>query len=438
MEQGLYNSITGTTPGDDTEHIVQVDKIQANLFFDGTRNNYYNVEKADAATRAKYGGEDTSYDNALSNVARMWTVIGTEKENSDMGVYIEGMGTTKFEDDAMAGYALGTGETGIKTRAQSAFQPLIDEVKKNRGDLGPPAILELNLYGFSRGAATARHFAHLLRDQHEIARHFTDKWSQVQVVVNFVGLFDTVSSEGIVYGNDVNDLGLRFSAGSARRVFHLIALDEYRLCFSDTTIDSALKAKVSINNLSVPMGFELGMPGSHSDVGGGYVCDVNKNETEVRDLAPSEWDPDQGGAKGSQDFVYQQGWYRASDKKASTWHPHRHQRSIHGDYYKVALALMVDMAERSTVSRYSEQLNMIAQTPAIAEIQTALRQLVQEHAFKPGKPTRINWELNAQLGAERAKAFRHAYLHVSANDNKTGMWARYPTPITWGRHHEMG
>ena len=438
MEQGLYNSITGTTPGDDTEHIVQVDKIQANLFFDGTRNNYYNVEKADAATRAKYGGEDTSYDNALSNVARMWTVIGTEKENSDMGVYIEGMGTTKFEDDAMAGYALGTGETGIKTRAQSAFQPLIDEVKKNRGDLGPPAILELNLYGFSRGAATARHFAHLLRDQHEIARHFTDKWSQVQVVVNFVGLFDTVSSEGIVYGNDVNDLGLRFSAGSARRVFHLIALDEYRLCFSDTTIDSALKAKVSINNLSVPMGFELGMPGSHSDVGGGYVCDVNKNETEVRDLAPSEWDPDQGGAKGSQDFVYQQGWYRASDKKASTWHPYRHQRSISGDYYKVALALMVDMAERYTVSRYSEQLNMIAQTPAIAEIQTALRQLVQEHAFKPGKPTRINWELNAQLGTERAKAFRHAYLHVSANDNKTGMWARYPTPITWGRHHEMG
>jgi len=438
MEQGLYNSITSTTPGDDTEHIVQVDKIQANLFFDGTRNNYYNVEKADAATRAKYGGEDTSYDNALSNVARMWKVIGTERENSDIGVYIEGMGTTKFADDAMAGYALGTGETGIETRAQSAFEPLQRKVMKHRGKLGPPAILELNLYGFSRGAATARHFAHLLRDQHEIARHFTNKWSQVQVVVNFVGLFDTVSSEGIVYGNDVNDLGLRFSAGSARRVFHLIALDEYRLCFSDTTIDSALKAKVSINNLSVPMGFELGIPGAHSDVGGGYVCDVNKNETEVRDLAPSDWDPDQGGAKGSQDFVYQQGWYRATDKKASFWHPHRHQRSIHGDYYKVALALMVDMAERSTVSCYSGQLNMIAQTPAIAEIQTALRQLVQEHAFKPGKPTRINWELNAQLGTERAKAFRHAYLHVSANDNKTGMWARYPTPITWGRHHEMG
>ena len=53
------------------------------------------------------------------------------------------------------------------------------------------------------------------------------------------------------------------------------------------------------------------------------------------------------------------------------------------------------------------------------------------------KLKRMNWELDAQLGTEAAKAFRHAYLHLSAGD-KFGMEPRYQNPTTWKRHHEAG
>ncbi|MET3108155.1 hypothetical protein AAKU67_001867 [Oxalobacteraceae bacterium GrIS 2.11] len=441
MEQGLYNNKTMSTLGDDTQHIVTVDKVPANLYFDGTLNNYYNVEKADEATRKEYGGEGTSYANALSNVARMWKAIGLVITGTDIGVYIEGMGTTKYEKDSMKGYALGEGETGIRARAQSAFGPLMDSVKASRGKAGPPALLELNIFGFSRGAATARHFVHLLRDEHEIAKHFTDQWSHVQVVVNFVGLFDTVSAEGINHRNDVNDLGLRFTDESARHVFHLVALDEYRSNFSDTTIASARNATVVYDNHYKPMGFELGMPGAHSDVGGGYLCDVNQGEIEQRHLAPAvvaDSVKGTGELYGPQAFVYQQGFYRAADMKATPWQPYFHQRTVTGDYYKVALSLMVDMAEKFTVTTYQSRLDMLAREPAIAALQTSLRQLVQDNAFHAGKPTRIDWELNTQLGLERAREFRRAYLHLSANHAKFGMEPRYRDLLTWERHHEAG
>ena len=436
MEQGFYNNQTVTTLGEDTQHIVTVDKVQANVYFDGTLNNYYNVEQASDAIRRQYGGGETSYDNGLSNVARMWKTIGKEKDGPDIGVYIEGMGTTKFEKDDITGFALGEGRTGIRARAQSAFAPLLEKVKKSRKENGPPALLELNVFGFSRGAATARHFVHLLRNADEINKHFVDEWRFVHVLVNFVGLFDTVSSEGTYYGNDVNDLGLRFTPDAAKHVFHLVALDEYRANFSDTTITSACQAHVIIGNDYFPMGFELGIPGAHSDVGGGYVCDIGRPEREQRHLAPSQSN-EHGDRNGPQAFAYQQGWYLPSDQQTTPLHPYSHQRMITGDYYRVALSLMVDMAEKHTVTIYQDKLDVTAQTPEIAKIQTALRAQVQENAFIPGKPTRMNWELDAQLGTEAAKAFRHAYLHLSASD-KFGMEPRYQNATTWKRHHEAG
>ncbi len=116
--------------------------------------------------------------------------------------------------------------------------------------------------------------------------------------MNFVGLFDTVSSEGLYHGNDVYDMGLGmesepkverpgFVNDSAMRVFHLMALDEYRTNFSCITIDSACKAKTNFDNKRVLMEFELGIPGAHSDVGGGYISDIGKPFREERSLPPN-------------------------------------------------------------------------------------------------------------------------------------------------------
>ena len=443
--QGLYQHSTTTTPGNNTQHGVEADKIQANLFFDGTLNNYFNVTTQDEDVRQKHGGDDTSYENALSNVARMWQPMHKDPDGPDIGVYIEGMGTTRDQGDSTRGYAFGTGKTGIESRAQQAFEPLKNIVSDKRGDLGPPAILELNIYGFSRGAATARHFASLLRNKDEIARHFTNKWSRVEVQVNFVGLFDTVSSEGApwAYGNDVDDLGLRFVDDAAQRVFHLTALDEYRMNFALTTIASACQAKALVDGARVPMGFELGIPGAHSDVGGGYHTGSAKVEpAEVRNLAPTRQVPSQGGSqtvRGPQAFVYAQGWYGPKDLKASTWHPHRHQRQVQGDYFKVGLSIMVDMAEKYTVLAYSDRFKalMQAQSPAVQEIQTALRSYAQEKAFAPGGARQLNWSLEENKGPEKAKAFRHAYLHLSLSE-RTGMAPRYKNDTELERQHVAG
>lgn len=440
--QGLYQYSTTTTPGNDTQKEVEVDKVQANLFFDGTLNNYFNVTTQDANVLQKHGGGDTSYENALSNVARMWEPMHEDPDGPDIGVYIEGMGTTRDQSDSLDGYALGTGKTGIESRAQQAFEPLKNIVADKRGDLGPPAILELNIYGFSRGAATARHFAGLLRSRTEIAKHFTEDWSRVHVQVNFVGLFDTVSSEGVAYGNDVDDLGLRFVNDAAQRVFHLTALDEYRARFSLTTIASACQAKALVDGARVPMGFELGIPGAHSDVGGGYRSGTSKAEPpEVRDLPPTRELPSQAGhqtERGPQAFVYAQGWYGPQDLQASTWHPYRHQRQVQGDYYKVGLSIMVDMAERYTTLSYSSRFKdlMLAKTSAVQEVQNALRTYARDKAFAPGGAQQLRWSLDEHLGTEKAKAFRHAYLHLSLGSGFMG--PRYKNDTELERLHVAG
>jgi hypothetical protein len=89
-DQGFYNQRGMTNTVEDSVHVVEVDKIQVNLFFDGTLNNYFNVETRDQAVIDRHGGKETSYDNALSNVARMWDSLDKERDGPDLGVYVEG------------------------------------------------------------------------------------------------------------------------------------------------------------------------------------------------------------------------------------------------------------------------------------------------------------------------------------------------------------
>lgn len=109
-----------------------------------------------------------------------------------------------------------------------------------------------------------------------------------ELIINFVGVFETVSSfeeggkdwlgiagngiqgktEGI-FEDDVKELGLNLK-GIPKRIVHLTAADEHRENFSLTTIESSLDAGI---------GFELMLPGVHSDVGGGYVEPDPQNAT---------------------------------------------------------------------------------------------------------------------------------------------------------------
>ena len=132
--------------------------------------------------------------------------------------------------------------------------------------------IKVDVFGFSRGAAAARHFAN---DLHKGADSLLAKaipagsemlidtfsWQvQRDITVNFIGLFDTVA--GIVSplvgdfspGNArVSGLNLGLSASVARKVVQLVARDEHRLNFALTRTDN-----------------DIVLPGAHSDIGGGY------------------------------------------------------------------------------------------------------------------------------------------------------------------------
>ena len=189
------------------------------------------------------------------------------------------------------GGGFGLGEYGVEKRVYGAF----DDIKKKINELGVklPNVLTLNVFGFSRGAAAARYFVHLVNTEPQRFDSVGIPRSTTRVVVNFVGLFDCVTKIGVSVKNDVEKFGQKFYSGYASKVFHLRAGDEFRANFPVTDIQSA---KGSCK------GYELIIPGSHSDVGGGYAAGV-ASETKVL----LRGDAFLG-------FMYEKGWYQPKHK----------------------------------------------------------------------------------------------------------------------------
>lgn len=109
-------------------------------------------------TRKDKLGTDNSFSNDYSNVARMWTCCKEKYK-----IYVEGMGTSKLEKDDDDGFAFGAGsKSGIRARVREGCEKLaekIGEQKKNETNKRKKlAQITLDVFGFSRGAASARNF----------------------------------------------------------------------------------------------------------------------------------------------------------------------------------------------------------------------------------------------------------------------------------------
>lgn len=110
---------------------------------------------------------------------------------------------------------------------------------------------DVDIIGFSRGAALALHFANEVNDEMNGA------------VVRFVGVWDTVASFGLP-GNNLN-IGWKLTLPpNVKRCYHAMALDERRGNFPLTRI------KPSGGGAASPIRMqEVWFRGVHSDVGGG-------------------------------------------------------------------------------------------------------------------------------------------------------------------------
>ncbi|MFA5520844.1 MAG: DUF2235 domain-containing protein [Castellaniella sp.] len=130
---------------------------------------------------------------------------------------------------------------------------------------GPGTVTPIDIIGFSRGAALARHFGNLITEQVDQGRfHIEDRVHgsiSACVDLRFMGLFDTVSQFGVGGVQNRNyDLGI---SQAWQWVSHAVALHEHRWLFPlNTAADGAATQVV-----------EAAFIGAHGDIGGGASND---------------------------------------------------------------------------------------------------------------------------------------------------------------------
>ncbi|QGZ30998.1 PAAR domain-containing protein [Stutzerimonas stutzeri] len=440
--------------------------LRLGLFFDGTGNNQSNSEAA-AGCRARdvglteeeakdirqrcdeYGFDaegnvpDNSYGNHVTNIARLHglypddsiVTLPKDADKAHIKVYLEGIGTLSGSSDSLYGKATGRGATGVVARVEQApglVMRALRLLQENNPDVQIRRI-EIDLFGFSRGAAAARHCANdLLKGADSLLAKVLPAGSPLlnagfawrhkrDFELNFIGLFDTVAAIFDPWSGDLSPanaanpgLELRLAPGCARKVVHLVANTEWRHNFPLVKTDNDIQA-----------------PGAHSDLGGGYppvvretiLLDkplsnlVSRNTAEedtavyqrIRQLLEQDMPL-------LQDYVQRMEVYTWSVDQPYDRRDHlppqkrvyaaaRSIREVRGELSLVYLRVMRDLAVRAGVA-----FEPILDTPDFAlpeELQPISEKL---RAQALGDST-------VDLTAEEAALLRRRYIHLSANWN---------------------
>jgi len=258
-------------------------------------------------------GADSSYTGGNTNVVKLYRLYNTDvsdaKHDEHMyecyrdKIYVTGAGTYDHrntgkheEDEVFRGSALAMFGTGVTAKVEQACKHLAQKLASL--PTGYIDTLVLDIFGFSRGAAEARHFVGSIADvdfdvksknlvdkdgkEYQeftlskegknlypyLIREKEDRKDDVvidKIVFRFVGIFDTVPHYGLIQDNDGEDLNLKLEPTKVGRVVHLTAKDEFRDNFDLYSIKSSKDSKLEDNFE------EKEFFGAHSDIGGGYI-----------------------------------------------------------------------------------------------------------------------------------------------------------------------
>lgn len=272
--------------------------LEVGIFTDGTMNNAANArsfaEQLERDCLIPYENDDISreecewrlamlmggsYGNATTNVAKLWDLY-PENELESEGIityrrtaYAPGAGTKTGDGDVLYGAATGMGDAGVIQQVNNAFSQL---ALRLREDLQGRPIdrLVLDLFGFSRGAAAARHAAHEINSGKSglFAKVLMENgilWPEC-VEIRFLGVFDSVAAivnpvAGDLFAHNDRNYPVRLyvDPGKVGQVVHLTAAHEHRKNFALNSLRN--------QDGSLPANFrEIMLPGVHSDIGGGY------------------------------------------------------------------------------------------------------------------------------------------------------------------------
>ena len=315
------------------------------MFFDGTGNNRFNSESlyytkvkgnndriksseiptqlSFTLTPEKIKEKDISkinisnrdsYWNPYSNIVKLYDLYKEKSEAKGkthiIKQYVEGIGTEKYKEDSVGGSSIGRGDTGVIAKVERGIKDLVKEKIAALPKDKKIYKIVFDVFGFSRGAAAARHFCNevkktayyvtrtkqdpydrkgrILTKEKDLVKHaggilgaelkkiglkpYEETYNNIEI--RFLGLFDTVVSDLVVKENIgykltpffngipiiaqeyLEDIKTNISGLGIKKVFQIRAKDEWRANFAYTPTEK---------------GHTLYMLGAHSDIGGGYA-----------------------------------------------------------------------------------------------------------------------------------------------------------------------
>jgi hypothetical protein len=371
-------------------------KIRAAVFFDGTLNNRTNTGLGEQGII-----RDESYKNALTNIA----ILELNYEESSaydytFSVYVEGIGTTDEKADTTIAKALGQGSTGILDKVEKGISKVTEKIEKLVKKGLKIECLHLDCFGFSRGAAAARNFIYsaLLESENTLnLRLQFSGYSVGEIKVKFVGLYDTVASYGVIHDNDTDELHLD-AIRHAEHVVQLAASEEHRKHFPLTNINSASN------------GVQLFLPGAHSDIGGGYVDNMDEVDHQIMFVCRRHGHSELSAAEKAalareKEWLLASGWYYEDEiQKMDQWDEVKVTRKgIRNHFHRIPLKMMAELAAEKGIVFGSSLMKEYTFCEYLHEIDALIR-----------KSPLSSPEYWLNLKTEQIKKLRHDYLHFSA------------------------
>ncbi|MCK8669088.1 DUF2235 domain-containing protein [Pseudomonas azerbaijanoccidens] len=240
--------------------------------------------------------------DASTNVVKLHdAIVPSHKDGMvQKKIYVTGVGTDWY--DKLEGGAFGV---GLSKKIKEGYVALANSYEE--GD-------QLFIFGFSRGAYSARSLVGLIRNvgllkkthikrideaytlyrtrdssaDTENARFFRQSYSR-EIDIHFLGVWDTVGALGVPFKSaewfnhkyyEFHDTEL---SGIVRNAFHAVAIDEHRANYECTLWDPIAKPNQRME--------QVWFCGAHANVGGGYT---NNNLSDV----PLRWMADKAMACG--------------------------------------------------------------------------------------------------------------------------------------------
>lgn len=456
-------------PQDEPERKVT---LVLGIFFDGTGNNAVNTEKMLEACSAQHFDIDspdaesilarnasekmgvsgigaTSYLGYYTNIHWLNELYQESLEDSDSyvqkAIYVEGIGTQAGQADNQLSMMFGTDETGVIAKTDDAVAQLAQAIDKALHALKGKFVVEtllFDIFGFSRGAAAARHFANRVQSEDSTIKNAISVGMRKFIYrgapagsSRFIGILDTVAAIGTLtnglstHSADTGEVNIRLRPGVAQKVFHITARHECRYNFA-------------LNSVS-PAWPELALPGVHSDIGGGYLPQLREDLF----LSCPQVETQLQNQPGTQSRVYRKAqeqlpllknapaigpvvrthsvtpevWqddfapdtpYSQMQKRTFSALTLRH-RTVRFDWSKVALRVMVDAAKEAGARFIDFEQNKKFRLPD--ELQSFC-----EHARAMGKAARQH-RVITDFTPEELDIIAREYIHCSANWNAVAL-----------------